>query len=317
MPATHTVIDIFAGPGGLSEGFSSLEFSGGYRPFQIGVSAEMEPSAHSTLSLRSLYRRCAEGDRAHKRAYSRLVGFLASSPSADLTAAASAAGLGPLWPEISREALRITLGTGRGNQSLRDRLLHLEDKRRNGMVLIGGPPCQAYSLVGRARNRGIQGYRPEADKRHFLYEEYLSILNEFQPDVFIMENVKGILSSTVAGVGMFEKILDDLRRPAGARGPVYDLVPLARPEDLSAAGSLWPTATDFIIRSEEFGIPQARHRVIILGVLRGTVPASALASIRLQRAESPINVEDIMTDLPRLRSGLSRCRTVGLHGSKP
>jgi DNA (cytosine-5)-methyltransferase 1 len=316
VAAQHTVIDIFAGPGGLSEGFSSLELRGGCRPFQIGLSAEMEFSAHSTLSLRSLFRRCLTGERALARAYFELVAMLASNPSADLAAASSAVKLGAQWAEVRREALQITLGTEEGHRSLRERLVAISKARRDGLVLIGGPPCQAYSLVGRARNRGISGYRPEDDKRHFLYQEYLSILSDFQPDVFIMENVKGILSSAIAGVRMFEKILDDLRRPAGPKGPIYDLVPLAPLEELAGAGNLWPAASDFVIRSEEFGVPQSRHRVIILGILRGTAPTDTISVARLQRAKAAINLEDVLTDLPRLRSGLSRSEDSGKAWAK-
>ncbi|MFX7506969.1 DNA cytosine methyltransferase, partial [Acinetobacter baumannii] len=74
-------------------------------------------------------------------------------------------------------------------------------------VLIGGPPCQAYSLVGRARNRGVTGSKAEEDPRHFLYKHYLKILRKYAPAAFVMENVKGILSSKVGGELMFPRIL--------------------------------------------------------------------------------------------------------------
>jgi DNA (cytosine-5)-methyltransferase 1 len=56
-------------------------------------------------------------------------------------------------------------------------------------VLIGGPPCQAYSIAARSRNRGIPGYRLEDDRRQRLYEEYLRIVADVWPPVFVMENV--------------------------------------------------------------------------------------------------------------------------------
>ena len=94
--------------------------------------------------------------------------------------------------------------------------------RRNGgpFVVIGGPPCQAYSLVGRARNKGIKGYRADKDERHFLYEEYLRVLWEMKPEVFVMENVKGILSSKVSGTPVFPTILADLKHPGKALGKI-------------------------------------------------------------------------------------------------
>ncbi len=59
-------------------------------------------------------------------------------------------------------------------------------------LLIGGPPCQAYSLVGRSRMRGQNKRKYREDRRHFLYEEYLQILADHQPPVFVMENVKRV-----------------------------------------------------------------------------------------------------------------------------
>ncbi|MCZ7655505.1 MAG: DNA cytosine methyltransferase [Rhodocyclaceae bacterium] len=80
-------------------------------------------------------------------------------------------------------------------------------------VLIGGPPCQAYSLVGRARNKGNKDYRAEDDHRHFLYQEYLGVIQNYRPAVFVMENVKGILSSKVGSRRIFHDILKDLVDP--------------------------------------------------------------------------------------------------------
>lgn len=65
------------------------------------------------------------------------------------------------------------------------------------MILIGGPPCQAYSLVGRAGQSKVVKFSQTGDPRHLLYKQYLAILALCKPAVFIMENVKGILSSKV------------------------------------------------------------------------------------------------------------------------
>ncbi|MBL8909279.1 MAG: DNA cytosine methyltransferase [Archangium sp.] len=153
-------------------------------------------------------------------------------------------------------------------------------------VLIGGPPCQAYSLVGRARNQGKTDYVPEEDHRHFLYREYLRIVATHQPTIFVMENVKGILSSQVDGGFIFRKILEDLGAPGRAirnapdRALKYRLVPVVssatehEQSDLFAA----PRDADFVVRAEEHGIPQARHRVIIVGIRSdhaGTLPLLA------------------------------------------
>src|SRR5690606_5677133 len=78
------------------------------------------------------------------------------------------------------------------------------------------PPCQAYSLAGRSRNRGKTGYRLEDDPRARLYLEYLQIIGDFWPAVFVMENVRGLLSAKFDGQPVMSRILDDLRDPAAA-----------------------------------------------------------------------------------------------------
>lgn len=178
-------------------------------------------------------------------------------------------------------------------------------------VVIGGPPCQAYSLVGRARNKGIKDYSAEKDDRHFLYQEYLKVLDFVQPDIFVMENVKGILTAKVNGESIFEKIREDLNCPARAlnssREEVeYDVLPLAHPlKDLGGMGHF--RNKDFVIRAEEFGIPQARHRVILLGV-RKNLNSDNLEEELLGRWRRANNITpgQILADLPRLRSGLTR-----------
>lgn len=127
-------------------------------------------------------------------------------------------------------------------------------------MLIGGPPCQAYSLAGRSRLRGkspkdLKAF--ESDKRHFLYTEYLRIIQQFEPSVFVMENVKGMLNSTHGGSSIFERIMGDLREPK--EGLTYEIRSLVVDGD-----ELEPR--DYVIQSENFGIPQCRHRVILFGI---------------------------------------------------
>ena len=169
--------------------------------------------------------------------------------------------------------------------------------------MIGGPPCQAYSLVGRARNRGISGYKAEDDHRHFLYREYLNVLNMVEPEAFVMENVKGILSSKIQGQHIFPTILEDLADPAkalskrsGARYRIFSLTEGALNDLFSRSGS------DYIIRAEDYGIPQARHRVILLGVREDIdrIPGNLIKRKEFRTAGS------VISDLPDLRSGLSR-----------
>ncbi|MBL8199774.1 MAG: DNA cytosine methyltransferase [Chromatiales bacterium] len=259
------------------------------------MSVEKETSAHRTLQLRAFYRQFG-GDVPDG-----YFDYLRSDISRDE--------LFRLYPREAATAEAETLGGPRAlGDKDDDRLVHttlrkLIPKGREPWIQIGGPPCQAYSLVGRARNRGIKGYRAEADHRHFLYTEYLRALDILQPAVFVMENVKGILSSQVAGQRLFGRILEDLsnpRRALGKRGGkvyrLYSLTPGTRTQSLFDKPD-----SDWLVRSEAFGVPQARHRVILLGVRDDIIPEPG----SLIPEAYPVPAAAVLGDLPRIRSGLS------------
>ena len=311
MSPRINVIDLFAGPGGLGEGFSGFVDGRGRRPFHVVVSAEMDRAAHATLSLRALTRHARwEGGKREIDRVAELTGRLAESGSLAVATGAAELGLEKAWDLVSREALNIELGTNSGDTMLTATLdaACLDDDR---LVLIGGPPCQAYSLAGRVRNRGKKGYKPEADERHFLYREYLKILSERRPAVFVMENVKGILSSKVGGSSIFPRILEDLMQPGRALGGGgtslrYCLCALS-PSSGTQMDLLAGTTTDaerYIVRAEDFGVPQARHRVILVGVREDlALPQNAIPALQMTKERR--HAEDALADLSHLRSGLN------------
>lgn len=291
------VIDIFAGPGGLGEGFSSFRDSRGKRRFELAVSIEKDPLAHRTLRLRAFIRhfdrrRLPKAYREHLRAELSWERLAAQYP----TEAASA----------DREALCLTLGPNTA-RAARDRIAGAIGKT-DDWVLIGGPPCQAYSLVGRARQRGNRKYVAEEDERQTLYVEYLQILADHAPPAFVMENVKGLLSAQLQSRGLFERIRTDLHDPAAAlrrekrrtgdRRPRYELRALVM--------NGYPDSDDprrYIVRAEQFGIPQRRHRVILVGV-RSDLAAARLPTLR--PVSEAVSVHAALAGLPRVRSGLSK-----------
>lgn len=299
------VVDLFAGPGGLGEGFTS--FGTGER-FQIVVSAEKDPKAWQTLRLRAFYRLL----RKHKKDFLHEYYDYCNDPSREGEFTPSDETL-PLWEEAAREARCITLGSPEGNQELDDALndpiTGLNEKRP--WVLIGGPPCQAYSVVGRARNQAKADYKPEEDHRHFLYKEYLRIIREKQPTVFVMENVKGILSSKIDGELIFSSILKDLSNPhkalhEGGEGKRYHIYSLVTGDHFGPDDEVSKIdPKDFIIRAEKYGIPQARHRVILLGIAEDAIPAE-LQHVMLEGYGEKVTVGQILDDLPKLRSGLTK-----------
>lgn len=288
------VVDLFAGPGGLGEGFAS--YDGGDR-FNIVLSAEMEESAHKTLTMRSFFRHIRGDEKALKAYYAFCHSDEAPHPS---TAVVSA------WAEASREACQLTLGDP-GHNRILDEKLEKAVLNPDKTVLIGGPPCQAYSLVGRARNKGIENYKAEDDHRHFLYREYLRIVHKTQPAIFVMENVKGILSSKVGGRRVFHDILRDLTDPGAALkkddGAKYVIHSLVAPVSFQHGDD--PAEVDlnaFIIESERFGVPQARHRVILMGV-RVDIPYDGGKYLK---PSAVLSVKDAIGALPSLRSRLSK-----------
>lgn len=297
------VIDLFSGPGGLGEGFASLDNG---RSFRIIVSAEMDKAAHSTLRLRSYYRLLKATDIGLQAYYD----FCNGTAPDPWNSAASR----KIWDKAGEEALNITLGTPDGDRIL-DAALDSRLNKKTDCVLIGGPPCQAYSLVGRSRNRGKADYRPEDDHRHFLYREYLRVLQKFQPAVFVMENVKGILSSKVGGRQIFHDILTDLVDPyaalgrKGGRGTTYRIHSLTTGRHFAKGMNVREiNPYDYVVKAEDYGIPQARHRVILLGI-RDDIEAVPLS---LTATSPRLTVRDAIKDLPRLRSRLSRENDSGL-----
>jgi len=290
------IIDLFAGPGGLGEGFSSLHAG---TAFKIHTSAEMDKAAHSTLKLRAFYRILRNSDSKDLDTYYKFCNGEVNAPFNDRSFSA--------WSIAEKEALNITLGTEQGNAELYSMIDSAKLGKENPWVLIGGPPCQAYSVVGRSRNKGVADYKPSNDHRHFLYLEYLKTIQKYKPSVFVMENVRGILTSKVDGVSIFAKILEDLSNPNKAlgnpqKGFIYKIYALTGPTVYEYGQSPFDLDwRDYIIKSEYYGIPQARHRVILLGVREDiTKKPEAL------KFSNSICLSNLIGDMPRIRSYISR-----------
>ena len=294
------IIDLFAGPGGLGEGFSSLLHPNCDRAFKIKLSIEMDEHAHRTLELRAFLREFELGN-APEAYYDYLSGKLTREElfSRHPQAAKNAA----------REAWHAELGGKETPEEQIDFRIREALGNATNWVLIGGPPCQAYSLVGRSRVIGGKGGQQEydADPRHHLYRHYLRILAVHRPPVFVMENVKGLLSAKLKGEPIFSRILNDLSNPGAAmpsalgdkcKSLEYRIYPLD-PNDGLLDGLYEPE--DFIVRSEKFGIPQARHRLILVGI-RSDI-AGYPGNLKIS---DEVSVASAIGDLPRLRSGLSK-----------
>jgi len=281
------VIDVFAGPGGLGEGFSSFQ-TDSEKIFDTVLSIEMDDYAHETLTLRSFYRQFTKEEVPED--YYRV-----------LRKKLTVEELFEKWPEeaelAKKEAWKAKLGYDKDSVTPDevDRRIENSLPPDKEWVLIGGPPCQAYSVVGRSR-RQEKILDADKDERVDLYKQYLRILEEHQPAVFVMENVKGMLSARSKSHSIFEKIRTDLRDSG------YKIFSLVRESRNNLFDDPEFEPEDFVIRCENYGIPQTRHRVIILGIRENFYEKQP---DNLEK-KPPVAISKVIDDLPRLRSGLSR-----------
>lgn len=174
------------------------------------------------------------------------------------------------WKEPQVRTLRNRLRTKWGEQDADERVLHFDIQREaelfagwsedkdyessrgldyyvneaNGIdIIIGGPPCQAYSVAGRVRDeKGMAD-----DYRNFLFEHYLAIVDRYQPDLFIFENVPGILSAAPHGKKVSEIIQKEFSKKD------YEIT-----SKLKGA----------IVNAADYNVPQNRKRVILVGIRR-------------------------------------------------
>lgn len=292
MPKVQTaypVVDLFAGPGGLGEGFASALGEHDEPRFESVVAIERDEFSHQTLLLRHFLRHFAADERPDD--YYR---YLRGEIDRDELYRRHKAE----FKKASASALKISLGPE--NHTTVKRLINqrIADSRR--WALVGGPPCQAYSLVGRSRMMGQPGF--EQDERHFLYLEYLKIIIDHQPPVFVMENVKGLLSAQIGGQPVINLIVSDLTNPKKAvgndsKGLGYKLYSLS--EDERPGEKVDPRI--FLVRAENYGVPQARHRMFIVGIRNDiNVRPGRL------RPHAPPTLRQTIGGLPSVRSSLSK-----------
>ena len=203
------VVDLFAGPGGLAEGFSACRRSNGRCRYRIALSIEKDGVAHRTLLLRAFLRKFAKGFPPEY--YDFLNGAVPEEPDW--------AKLYPKqWAAACDETRCLALGTYEASVFLRDRIEQIRSEHGGRTVLLGGPPCQAYSVIGRSRNAGNAGYNADEDDRQSLYEQYVHVLWQLRPAVAVMENVKGMLSARRNGELIFPKVIHRLRHAGGMDG---------------------------------------------------------------------------------------------------
>ncbi len=241
----YTIIDLFAGAGGLSEGFVQA----GFVPI---AHVEMDKDACNTLRTRCCYHYLQTNNQLAIY-YKYLKG------------------------EISREILYASVPVGVTNAVINveisdktildtfDKIKQLAKERKIDMI-IGGPPCQAYSLLGRHRKT------MEDDPRTLLYLQYGKFLKEFTPKGFVFENVPGLLSAKKGEhFQNLQTYFDELGYKIHFR----------------------------MLNASDYGVLQDRRRIIIVGWQKNY----DMGYPDIERITTDVVINDILGDLPLLKAG--------------
>lgn len=252
-----TFIDLFAGCGGLSEGFLQ---SGKYDAL---AHVEWEIPMVNTL------RRRLEKKWKHSEedAFKRTVHFDIQKVDELINGS---------WKDDTVK----TYGETNHNSVIKNGLKGLAGGKKVNLV-IGGPPCQAYSVAGRAQDKNSM----KDDYRNYLFESFIKVVDAFQPDMFVFENVPGMLSASPGGKKVTERIYESF----GLHG--YDIM---KPEELKKV----------VQTASEFGVAQKRNRVIIIGIKRTDKTdlfnlETAYTEINRQKVKKKTNLIDVIGDLPK------------------
>lgn len=248
MTKKLTFIDLFAGAGGLSEGF----IRAGYTPI---AHVEMDEAACFTLKTRTAYH-YLKGEKKFNEYVKYLKGKIDRAT---------------LYSLIPADEMDSVINLALSDENNKEIFKRIDNRLRGEQIdlIIGGPPCQAYSLVGRARSENGM----ENDPRNHLYLQYAKFLKKYSPKMFVFENVLGLRSAD--GGGYFEKMKAEFKRVG------YNV-------------------EDFLVNASDFGVLQNRRRIILIGYRKDL-------NISLPELKGSNNgqhlVKNIFQDLPKLQAG--------------
>lgn len=248
MESKPTFIDLFAGAGGLSEGF----IKAGFEPV---CHVEMNAEACDTIRTRTAYHYLNENDYLEKY-YAYLKNEIDRNE---------------LWKSVPGQLMESVINDEINEKTITHIFKKIDTQlgKQKVDLIIGGPPCQAYSLVGRSRDPN----RMEGDKRNFLFRHYAEFLIKYKPKYFVFENVLGLLT---AGNQVYLK------------------------EMLSLFAEIGYSADYKVLNSEDYGVLQKRRRVIIIG-RKGTLKFN-FPDLQLKVNNWKVK-NDLFSDLPDLVPG--------------
>lgn len=274
------VVDLFSGGGGLTEGFKN-------EGFEIVAHIEKERWACETLKTRCIYQflRREKNLDVYKDYLLNSNSWLHLDRDREYFFFSK-------YPELKEmleyEVLNLAFGDPEkdaGSTGISEIIGSIEksmsfNKATNVDVIIGGPPCQAYSVIGRGR----MGTAADADKRNFLFYYYRDIVEHFKPEVFVFENVPGIFSARNGSV--FAAIKEEFDKIG------YEL----------STGNL-KSENENIVDSKDFGVCQSRKRVILFGYKKGKGYKYPELKKHVVFKNDDTTTRNAIGDLPSLRCG--------------
>lgn len=243
-------LDLFSGAGGLTEGF----IRAGYN---VIAHIEKEFPASLTLKTRIAYHYLKNNDSLDIY-YSYIENKISREK---------------LYSYVPQRLLDSVINKEINDDTIDDIYKQIDSLKGNKKIdiIIGGPPCQAYSLIGRAASKS----KMVGDTRKYLYKQYLKFLEKYQPKLFVFENVRGMLSSKDEnGNNIFEKIVAEMKE-------------------------LGYSVDYKLLDAKDFGVPQSRKRVIIIGWksnLNFKYP-------NFEKINNNITINELFADLPKIKAG--------------
>lgn len=243
----NKIIDLFAGAGGLSEGFRRNNFN-------IIAHVEMDKDASNTLKTREAYYYCKTNNKLEL-----YINYITQKISRE-----------EFYSQIPNEVLNKVINEEISDKTLETIFSQIDNTLKNDKIIgiIGGPPCQAYSIAGRSRKKD----KMENDPRNYLYLYYLEFLKKYQPKFLVFENVQGILSAKNG------TIFEDIKKRMKKLGYNIDYR---------------------LLDSNDFGVVQHRKRIIIIGFKKEL----NIEYPKFDDFKTKYNIQELFIDLPKLNDG--------------